>query len=30
VYFFLIAGCLQIILSMNWSRYKSYQMQIDW
>jgi hypothetical protein len=25
VYFFLIAGCIQIIFSMNWSCFKSYQ-----
>ncbi len=29
VYFILIAGCFQIIISLNWSRYKSYQMKFD-
>ncbi len=29
VYFLLIAGCIQIIVSLNWRRYKSYQMKFD-
>jgi hypothetical protein len=29
VYFLLIAGCIQIIVSLNWRRYKSYQTKFD-